>query len=304
MNFISLDFETANSKRSSPCEIGITIVEDGKIKHVESSLIKPHTSHSFDYFNILIHGINEDSVEDAPEFNTVWETFKNYLEGNLVIAHNASFDLSVLRHTLDLYGLPYPNIKFICTYQLAKQVWKGLPSYSLGKLCEFKDIKNDFSHRAEFDSMACAQLAIKAFKELNINSEIEFETIFKTPLGILSDNLYKPLSFNANKPRQKNIPLGDPTKHNQDSIFYGKKVLFTGTLSSMERFTAQKIIADIGGINSDSISKNTDFLIIGYQDAYKVGYGSKSSKEIKAAQLIENGATIEILSEKDFIDNI
>jgi DNA polymerase-3 subunit epsilon len=58
MNFIAIDFETANSNRYSPCEIGLVKVEDFKIVEQKSFLIKPKDNY-FDYYNTLLHGIDE-----------------------------------------------------------------------------------------------------------------------------------------------------------------------------------------------------------------------------------------------------
>ena len=94
------------------------------------------------------------------------------------------------------------------------------------------------------------------------------------------------------------------SKIDEDNLFYKKNVVFTGTLSSMKRSEAQQIIADIGGVNSNSISKKTDFLVVGQQDYRIVGEDGMSSKQEKAMVLINEGCPIEILSEEDFIKNI
>ena len=70
MNFITIDFETANAQRNSPCEIGLTFVENFEIIESKSWLIKP-INNEFDYFNIMIHGITPEDVENEPEFATL-----------------------------------------------------------------------------------------------------------------------------------------------------------------------------------------------------------------------------------------
>ena len=97
---------------------------------------------------------------------------------------------------------------------------------------------------------------------------------------------------------------GDKSKENPDSIFYQKHVVFTGTLSSLRRLEAQQIIADIGGINQTGVNKETDYLIVGQQDFKIVGEDGMSSKQEKAIKMIEKGATLEILSENDFLRSL
>ena len=58
MNFIAIDFETANSNRNSPCEIGIVKVELLR-SDKKSFLIRPKENY-FDWMNTEIHGIDED----------------------------------------------------------------------------------------------------------------------------------------------------------------------------------------------------------------------------------------------------
>ena len=106
MKFVAIDFETANSERSSACEIGLAIVEDFKIVDKISYLIKPMDNY-FDYYNTVIHGIDEDMVKNEPEFDKIYEKIRPILDSYPIIAHNASFDISVLRHTLDLYEKQY-----------------------------------------------------------------------------------------------------------------------------------------------------------------------------------------------------
>jgi len=72
----------------------------------------------------------------------------------------------------------------------------------------------------------------------------------------------------------------------------------------MIRAEAQQIIADIGGINGKSVTKGTDFLVVGQQDYRIVGEDGMSNKQEKAVKLIEKGSTLEIISEDDFLKNV
>ena len=61
-SFVALDIETATGKRSSICEIGITIVKDSKIAESKSWLIQPKDN-SYWRRNIEIHGINPEDTQ-------------------------------------------------------------------------------------------------------------------------------------------------------------------------------------------------------------------------------------------------
>ncbi|HOY17138.1 MAG TPA: exonuclease domain-containing protein [Haliscomenobacter sp.] len=302
MNFITIDFETATSQRDSPCELGLTFVENWEVIDTKSWLIKPAYYPDFDFFNILIHGINPEDVANEPEFDEIWEEVRPLIEGKFLIAHNAGFDFSVLRKTLDIYELEYPTLDYSCSYIFSKKVWEGLPSYDLKTLCYFNKIDLNH-HRAAADSRATAELTIKAFQLAGVTSKDEFPEKLGTIVGKLFSGGYKPSETKNNSTDLTKI-VGDPKKHNPESIFYGKTVVFTGTLSSMVRANAQQLIADIGGCLGNNVTKDTDFLIVGHQDYRVVGEDGMSNKQEKAVKLIEKGAQLEIISEADFLRNI
>lgn len=305
MDFVTIDFETATSERNSPCEIGLTFVQNSKVVDTKSWLIKPMQYPYFDPFNIYIHGIEPRDVADKPEFNELWNTeIKSLLENQFVIAHNAGFDFSVLRRTLETYGIPFPSLQYSCSYIFSKKVWEGLLRYDLKSLCKHNNISLQH-HRAAADSLACAELSLKAFEIKGVNSVDDFPEKFKISIGQLYDGGYRPsITKQLYSLKELQPIVGDPAKHKPESIFYGKSVVFTGTLLSMVRSTAQQIIADIGGINHKAVTKDTDFLIVGQQDFRVVGEDGMSNKQEKAQKLLENGAVIEVISEDAFIRNI
>ena len=77
--------------------------------------------------------------------------------------------------------------------------------------------------------------------------------------------------------------------------------MFTGELSSYERKEAMKQVVNSGGIIISGVSSKTDFLIVGIQDKSLVGESGLSTKERKAYELMNNGKTIRILDEEEYI---
>lgn len=301
MDFISIDFETATSDRASPCEIGLTFVKNNIITQTKSWLIKP-IDNEFDDFNISIHGITPDDVSNSPEFNVLWQELHPILENKFLIAHNAGFDFSVLRRTLELYEIECPNLSYSCSYIFSKKVWPGLSGYDLKTLCKHNNIDISNHHRAAADSKAAAELSIKAFNVAGVSSTEEFPAKLKTSIGSLYPGGYKPSETKWSK---SDLAIhGDPLKHSPDNIFYQKNVVFTGALSSMRRADAQQIIADIGGFIISGINKKTDFLIVGQQDYRLVGDDGMSNKQERAMELIAKGHQIEIMSESEFLRHI
>lgn len=160
MQFVSIDFETANEKRSSPCAIGIAVVEGDKIIDEYYSLINPMTH--FSPFNTRIHGITEDDVKNAPTFAELWPTLNSYLSNHLAVAHNASFDMSVIRHTLDQFNLTYPEMDYLCTANISRRVWPELTNHKLNTVASHHGIHFTHHHALE-DARVAAEILIQAF---------------------------------------------------------------------------------------------------------------------------------------------
>jgi DNA polymerase-3 subunit epsilon len=216
--------------------------------------------------------------------------------------------MSVLRQTLELYSIPFPTFDYLCSYIFSKKVWKGLTGYDLETLCKVNGIEFNH-HRAGDDSMATAELSLKAFEVVGTSSINDFAEKLQISVGRVYDGGYRPcgtiqIRDYSDKYHKLYDIVGDTSKHNPDSIFYGKTAVFTGTLLSMTRVEAHRKIADIGGIIGKSVTKDTDFLIVGQQDYKIVGDDGMSQKQEKAIKFIEKGSSIEILSEYDFLNNL
>jgi DNA polymerase-3 subunit epsilon len=304
MNFVTIDFETASADRGTPCEIGLTFVEDNQIVSTRSWLIKPHCYPNFDYFNVLIHGITPQMVAAEPEFNEVWAEILPLIEGKFLFAHNAGFDFSVLRKTLDAYDLAYPNVAYACSYIMAKNIWPGQSSYNLKSLCNDRKIVFDH-HRAGADAKATAELILIAFAELQIKGPDDFKLKCHMGIGNLSASGYHPCqTIRTYVKTDFSAVAADKTHHDAECLFYERHVVFTGKLSSMERSAAQKIVISIGGQITDGVTRDTDYLVVGFQDYRYVGEDGMSSKQKKAIAMVNSGANLEILSEDDFLRSI
>jgi DNA polymerase-3 subunit epsilon len=189
MDFVTLDFETATPEGNSPCEIGLTVVSEGRINASYGWLIKP-PGNVFDYKNIRVHGIKPADVKQSPTFDQLWNEIYPLLNNAFLIAHNASFDLGVLRKTLDYYQLPYPGLHYACSVHIFRRIWSGLSHFNLKFLCDLHQISLNH-HRAQDDSLAAAQLCIKAFEEAEIQTMEDIQTKIKAPLWKLSPGVHQ-----------------------------------------------------------------------------------------------------------------
>lgn len=154
--FVALDFETADRKRDSACSLALVRVEKNQIVRTESRLIRPPRK-EFEFTRI--HGLTWEMVQDAPDFAAVWTELEPMLEGaSFLVAHNASFDRSVLKACCEAAGLAPPALPFHCSVALARRRW-SLRRARLPDVCAFLGIPLRH-HDATSDAQACARIVL------------------------------------------------------------------------------------------------------------------------------------------------
>lgn len=156
--YIVFDVETPNSSNDRMSAIGITAVEGGAIVDEFATLVNPETY--FQSFHVQLTGITPGMAAEAPTFSQLWPILAPRLEGGLLIAHNAPFDMGVLSKCLGAYGILWrPRVSYACTCQMGRRCFPELPNHRLNTLCSYLDIPLDH-HQAASDSRACAQLLL------------------------------------------------------------------------------------------------------------------------------------------------
>jgi len=157
MSFTAIDFETAT--RHHICAVGIVTVENGKITDEYYTLIKP-PNNEYNWHTIQVHGIIPEDTINAPTFIEVYPEIKKLLQGKIVVAHNESFDRSVLQKTMEDNGLDYSELEISDRWECTMKLCRANDKYPSGKLdeccaVEGIDLKH---HEALSDARACAEL--------------------------------------------------------------------------------------------------------------------------------------------------
>ncbi len=146
LSFCAIDFETANSYRGSPCAVGLIKVVDGELVDSRRFLMRPPEGYDdFDPFNIGIHGITPAMVRDEPRFAARLPEILGFADGLPLVAHNAAFDMGVIRDACDVSDLPWPAASYACTLVLSRVTW-DLLSYSLPWVVEAAGVSLDHHH--------------------------------------------------------------------------------------------------------------------------------------------------------------
>ncbi|MFQ5669048.1 MAG: 3'-5' exonuclease [Acidobacteriota bacterium] len=162
VNFVAIDFETADHQPDSACAVGMVRVVDGAITAREHRLIRPpRRNFVFTY----IHGIRWEDVEAEPEFARVWPPLSGLLEGtDFLAAHNAPFDRGVLRACCAMAGIDAPRLPWTCTVRLARRAL-GIYPTTLDRVCRCLGIPLRH-HEALSDAEACARIVLRARQHL------------------------------------------------------------------------------------------------------------------------------------------
>jgi len=299
-SYVALDVETANDFRGSICSIGLVKFQDGTIVDTYYTLINPETS--FDTFNISIHGIKPEDVADAPTFPEVRQDIFDFIGSDIVVCHFAQFDMGALNDVYNKYQLDYDDIKYICSYRLAKVAMPGQLNYKLKNLSKTLNIQLDH-HNALSDAKASGLILDHLLSANSFSDLSDFLKEYRyDKTGLLGQHGFKRKKDAKYKdnliytPTEKEKAAMDP-----DHYFYGLYFCFTGKLERMTRKEANKAVALVGGVPEKGVTNHTNILVVGEQDWRVVGVDGLSSKMKKAQSLLEKGHDIEIMTENDFI---
>ena len=233
-------------------------------------------------------GITQDMINDAPKFIDVFPEYLNFISDDIVIGHNVNFDINFI---YDNSEFPFAN-DYIDTMRISKRLHADFPHHRLCDLCDYYHIDHPSEHRSLNDckyTLAC----FRALKEEVISSFGDFDSFLQS--------LHR-------KRQSKYVRASDivASSDNFDKYhpLYGKECVFTGKLDLLTRKEAMQIVANFGGVNHDTVTKNTNFLILGNNDYCTSIKDGKSTKQKKAEKLILSGHDIEIMPESVFYDMV
>lgn len=303
MNFIAIDFETANEKRSSPCSIGIVVVRNNEVVEKIHYLIKPNEMR-FMPINIGIHGIRPGMVENEPEFDEIWNRISHYFKDSLIIAHNASFDISVIRRTLELYDIEPVAFKYVCTMKLARNFYQQIENAKLSTVNRF--LGYEFNHHdALADALACSNILMSISEELESDDIEEICRLTGVTIGEVNGEGYKPSSSKGRIIKKSGRQCSTAGQSLFDNLNYDafkdEVVVFTGGLSSITRNEGVKIVMRLGGVCGSSVTKKTTILVSNVNNVNELKRNEMSTKMRKAFDLQLKGQKIIFLNEDEFI---
>lgn len=280
MRFVAIDVETANSDRSSICQIGIAEFADGKLVGEWSTLIDPEVD--FEKKNISIHRIKPGMVEGQPKLPDIAETLRGYLESGISVCHS-DFDRDALARAFEKYRLSPISTTWLDSTSVVRRTWKDLAErgYGLEDVCS--KIGYEFNHHdALEDAKAAGHVLLAAIQESNLDLEA---WIHRVSLPI--------------NPQRSSHGAAIRCDGNPEGDLFGEIIVFTGTLWLPKNELAD-LAASVGCQVASGVTKKTTILVVGDQDISKLAGHKKSAKHRKAESLVAEGYPIRIIRETDF----
>lgn len=160
MRYTALDFETANSSFESACSIGLVKMdEEGEKVASYYSLIRPLRL-EFDPKCMSINRLDPFEIASAPTISELYEEIEGFIGSDIIVSHNAKFDMQVLKASLASWGKELFDGEYYCTLSLSRLIFKNLPSHRLEAIAELFGWEYD-AHNALEDAIIAGRLFSK-----------------------------------------------------------------------------------------------------------------------------------------------
>lgn len=283
-DFTVIDLETTglSPEYDDIIEIGAVKYRDGVPVGRFERLVNP--GYSLPEYIVKLTGITDEMLDNAPALSLVLPEFLSFVGNDLIVGHNVSFDINFIYDNCARCSLPaFPN-DYLCTMRLSRRMFPEWNNHKLKTMVAELCPSAAPAHRSIADCEATANCYFAMMKD-------------------------EPRFMSAIEPRQKphkKLSAKDLTADTSNfdplSVFYQKTCVFTGTLDKMQRKDAMQMVLNIGGFCGDSVTKKTNFLILGNNDYCSSIKDGKSSKQKKAEELILKGFDLEIIPENIFYE--
>jgi DNA polymerase-3 subunit epsilon len=268
LDFVVIDVETACSRVSSICQIGIVGFRAGEVAFEYETLLDPRDH--FSSFNTRIHGIAADHVAGKPCFADVHEVVDGHLAGRTTVAHSY-FDKGALAAACRVHDRKMVETTWLDSVRVAKRAWPELPSHKLNVVSKHLGIPLRH-HDALSDARAAGMIVVKAIDHTGI------------PLA----------GWLAPTVRQRTAPAPPPAA---DGPLKGHRVAIlgqprNGPLALRLAGGGARIVAGVG-------STTTILAVIGEEP---FGYVRYDAQFRRASELQRSGGTIRIMSEREILE--
>ena len=327
LNFTAIDFETANGSRDSACALGLVKVRDGRIVERREWLLRPTDGGGFWPRNVEVHGITEGMVAGAPTWAQVHPEIAALIDDDVILAHNAIFDLGVFAKTSETAGIAPQAFRYGCSVELAR-AFLTLENFKLPTVNAALGFGTFQHHDGLADAEACANItialagqqgledidAVLTFCEAKGSGSVSGSAGKSAPAaralpgvgraGATSGAGRAGATSGAGRAQRftprATLDLTEPVAR-VSAKMSGHMVSFTGDFS-VERPVLQQLVLEHGGaLNNHAPTRATTLLVVGNWDADMLRPGAVVSRSVQKAQdLRAKGQSVDIIGEAAF----
>ncbi len=279
MRFVAIDLETANSRLTSICQIGISVFDNFREVEAISSFVDPDDY--FDPINVSIHGIDQASVRGKPRFTEAFHQVAHLFEDSIVVSHTP-FDRTSLLQTCKANRIATPNCTWLDSARVVRRAYPQFAKSGFGLANVAKAFGMDFKHH-------------DALEDARVAGAILIQAINDTGIQLHDWIVRVEQSLSGEKYEQRIKLIGK-----LEGPLAGEVCVFTGQMQ-IPRADAARIANDAGAAVDPGVTKRTTLVVVGDQDLERLAGKTKSSKHLKAEEMASKGIPIRILQERDFV---
>ncbi len=163
--FIVFDIETTGLSplNSKITEIGAVLVKKDEVISVFNTFVDPEVPIPEEI--VKLTGITDEMVKGAPKTKEAIQMFLDFIGNRMLVAHNASFDISFIRKAAADYDLPFTNA-YLDTVSMSRFVNPDLKKHKLDTIAEYFGLGDFNHHRASDDAEMCARIFYRMVAKL------------------------------------------------------------------------------------------------------------------------------------------
>lgn len=287
--YVVVDLETTglSTQWDSIIEISAILCSDDNPVRSFSELV--YCDYIDEYITSLT-GITNEMAQAARKLQDVVKDFSAFIGDKILVGHNVNFDINFLYDAFKGSGEILSN-NFIDTMRISRKLFPDKRHHRLVDMAELYGFTRPALHRGLDDCVTAHALflALKRDALAKYGSSADFAACFSAH-GSPNVHALNARSLSATNQFDLSHPL------------YRKTCVFTGALESMTRNDAMRLVVEHGGFVNNSVTKSTDYLIMGSLDYCKSLKGGKSAKQKKAEDLRLKGQDITVIDERTFFE--
>ena len=268
-DYVCFDLETTGfGKTAEIIEIGAVKVSDGVTVDKFSELVKPTNRISGNI--TALTDITQSDVENARTISEVLPDFLNFIGNDVLLGHNiASFDIPIVRRDVAVVLKQTFEPDYIDMMYLAKAV-SGVPDNKLQTMLDYYGISNKRAYRAFEDCEATSKM---------------FQAMMRDGIDAFVRKSYAYTSVEEYRPVEQKEDIDVRIEEQRLVSLSGLHIVLTGDFEYGSKEDVAAVLEEHGAQITNSVSRKTDYLIVGSRGSERWKYGNGGSKMKQAAEL-------------------